>query len=52
MTYTEYVVVNRNGKLALKFSALAENYYLIYDNGTIKVEREAGGLVPPPPPLL
>lgn len=52
MTYTEYVVVNRNGKLALKFSALAENYYLIYDNGTIKVEKEAGGLVPPPPPLL
>lgn len=51
MTYTEYVAVNRNGKLALKFSGLSANYYLVYDNGVITAESEAGGLIPPPPLL-
>ncbi len=49
-TYTDYIVVNRNGKLALKIAGLGVNYYLIYDGTTITAESESSIPIPPPPP--
>ena len=49
-TYTEYAVVNRNGKLALLIEGIGYNYYLIYDGSSVTAESESTIPLPPPPP--
>lgn len=49
-SYEDYIVVNRNGKLALKVNGISETYYLIYSGGEVIVETESSIPLPPPPP--